>query len=135
GSAMAARGRGSIVFVSSILGHQPGPVHAYSAAKAGLEALTRSLATEWGTAGVRVNAVAPGFAETPLLEKATHFGALDADQLTATTALGRLATPDEIANAVAFLSSALASGITGASLAVDAGFLAAAGGRAFPARS
>lgn len=134
GSRMAARGRGAVVFVSSILGTQPGPVHGYSAAKAGIEALTRSLAAEWGPKGVRVNAVAPGFAETPLLEKATHFGALDPAQLAASAPLGRLATPQEIATAIAFLASPLASGITGVSLAVDAGFLAGAGFRAFPGR-
>jgi NAD(P)-dependent dehydrogenase (short-subunit alcohol dehydrogenase family) len=134
GPRMAARGRGAIVLVSSVMGSQPGPIHAYSAAKAGIDALTKGLAAEWGRAGVRVNAVAPGFVETPLLEKALHFNALDADQLRRTAALVRLLEAPEIAAAIAFLACPLASGVTGAVLPVDAGFLASAGFRAFPGR-
>ncbi len=124
GARMAARGRGAIVNIASIAGMTSAPAHAYAAAKAGVIHLTTTLAAEWGRRGVRVNAVSPGFTRTPALEAGLAAGALDRDMLAAPSALGRLVEPAEIAEAVAWLLSPRASGVTGVNLPVDAGFLA-----------
>ncbi len=93
----------------------------YSASKAGLIGLTRTVARELGPSNIRVNAVAPGFILTPLTGKiAEKFIAA----ARAETALGRLGTPQDVAAAVLFLSSDLARHITGAVLTVDGGQVA-----------
>jgi NAD(P)-dependent dehydrogenase (short-subunit alcohol dehydrogenase family) len=125
GTRMAARRRGSIVNIASVAGMRSGPLHAYGPAKAGVINLTQCLAAEWGRSGVRVNAVSPGFTETPALEKGVAKGVLDPDALAASSALGRLLEPREVAAAICFLASDLASGITGVNLPVDLGYLAA----------
>ena len=101
-----------------------GPIHAYTAAKAGVIQLTQTLAAEWGRAGVRVNAVSPGFTRTAMLEAGIASGALDKERLARPAAMNRLVEPMEVAQAIAFLLSPQASGITGINLPVDAGFLA-----------
>jgi len=120
GRHMAAHGDGTIVAIASVSGLRSAPLHGpYGAAKAGLMSLVRTLAVELGGDGVRVNAVAPGAVLTPRVE------ALMSDarrvESAASIPLGRLATPDDIAHAVVFLSSGLASYITGQTLAVDGG--------------
>lgn len=122
---MIARGSGSIVNVASIAGQAgiPGR-NAYGAAKAGIAAMTRSMACEWARKGVRVNAVAPGYVRTALVEKLVAAGALDAGAIESRTPLGRMAAPSEIAEAIAFLASPRASFITGATLNADGGWLA-----------
>lgn len=125
GKRMAARGAGAIVNVASVAGMRSGPLHSYAPAKAGVISLTGCLAAEWGPRGVRVNAVSPGFTHTPALEKGMAKKTLDEAAMTANTALGRLIRADEIAAAVVFLASDLASAITGANLPVDAGYLVA----------
>jgi len=117
--------RGAIVNISSIQatltieGFFP-----YAAAKAGLEGLTRSLALEYAQAGVRVNAVAPGYTETRLVREWLD---LQPDPQAALNSvltkipMRRIATPLEIGNVVAFLLSENASAITGATIAVDCG--------------
>ena len=125
GAQMAARGRGSIVNVASIAGLASGPLHAYGPAKAGVINLTQGLAAEWGPQGVRVNAVAPGFTETPPLRLAFAVKHLNAQTLREATALGILLQPQDVAAAIAFLASNLAATITGATLPVDAGYLVA----------
>ena len=117
--------RGAIVNISSIQarltlrGFFP-----YAAAKAGLEGLTRSLALDYAPAGVRVNAVAPGYTDTRLVQEWLGLQP-DADaaleSVLASIPLGRMATPREIGDAVVFLLSEQASAITGATLAVDCG--------------
>ena len=124
GVRMARRRNGVIVNVASVAGMTSGPIHAYTAAKAGVIQLTQTLAAEWGRAGVRVNAVSPGFTRTAMLEAGIASGALDKERLARPSAMNRLVEPMEVAQAIAFLLSPQASGITGINLPVDAGFLA-----------
>lgn len=125
GKRMHARKRGAIVNIASVAGMRSGPLHAYGPAKAGVLSLTESLASEWGPAGVRVNAVSPGFTMTPALEKGFATHTLAHQALTDNAALGRLVKAEEIAAAVGFLASDLAGAITGINLPVDAGYLVA----------
>lgn len=125
GRRMAVRGRGAIVTIASIAGERSMPLHAYSPAKAAVIEMTRCLAAEWGRSGVRVNAVSPGYTRTPALQKAIDAGERDVSLLEETSALGRMVTPEDIAEAVCFLSSEAARVITGINLPVDAGWLVA----------
>lgn len=113
---------GSIVNCASILGHVgQSQTAAYSAAKGGVINLTRTLALEGATLGIRVTSLSPGYIATPLLE------ALDKETLDFLTGLhpvGRLGKPEEVANAAVFLLSDEASFITGTDLLVDGGFTA-----------
>lgn len=125
GRAMVAAGRGSIVNISSISGqvaNHPQPQIAYNAAKSGVDLITRSLAIEWA-GKVRVNSVAPGYTATDL----TLLGRSKPEWFNtwvASTPMGRLAEPREIALAVAFLASDAASYATGTILTVDGGYTA-----------
>lgn len=123
GQRMAKRREGSIVNIGSVAGMRSGPLHAYGPAKAAVIALTECLAAEWGRHGVRVNTVSPGFTRTQSVAKSVELGILDNEVLVRSTALGRLINVEEIAAAVGFLASPLASAITGANLPVDAGYL------------
>jgi NAD(P)-dependent dehydrogenase (short-subunit alcohol dehydrogenase family) len=124
GVRMAKRRNGAIVNVASVAGMTSGPIHAYTAAKAGVIQITQTLAAEWGRAGVRVNAVSPGFTRTAQLEAGIASGTLDKERLARPSAMNRLVEPMEVAQAIAFLLSPQASGVTGINLPVDAGFLA-----------
>lgn len=93
----------------------------YTSAKAGLEALTRTLAMEWAPRGIRVNNVAPGWTMTEMVAKGIAEGKIDDAFLKERIALGRLAETDEIANVVYFLASSASSYITGQTLTVDGG--------------
>jgi NAD(P)-dependent dehydrogenase (short-subunit alcohol dehydrogenase family) len=122
---MAPRKAGSIVNIGSIAGIVGLPRrNAYGAAKAGIASMTRSMACEWASDGIRVNAVAPGFVATALVKKLELDGSVDTHQLERRIPMGRLARPEEIASAILFLSSAAASYITGAILSVDGGWTA-----------
>ncbi|MFJ9379242.1 SDR family NAD(P)-dependent oxidoreductase [Streptomyces sp. NPDC101455] len=117
---LVASGRGAIVNIGSVNGSQDFGNHAYSAAKAGLTSLTRTLAGHAGRRGVRVNLVMPGTVRTSAWE-----GREDAlDAVSGLYPLGRVGEPEDIAAAVAFLASRDASWITGATLAVDGGLTA-----------
>jgi len=91
----------------------------YAAAKAGVHALVRVLARECATRSIRVNAVAPGVIDTPMMARVSEAAR---NELTKFIALGRLGRPSDVANAVMFLCSPLASYITGHVLEVDGGF-------------
>jgi NAD(P)-dependent dehydrogenase (short-subunit alcohol dehydrogenase family) len=119
---MLTRGSGAIVNIASVGGMRPLPLHAYGSAKAGVLSLTESLAAEWGPGGIRVNAVSPGFTETPGLMAGAALG-LNLSYLSDSSALGRLVQPVEVARAVAFLASPAASAVTGVNLPVDCGWL------------
>ena len=125
GRKMLARGSGSIVNIGSMSGfivNKPQPQSFYNASKAGVHHLTRSLAAEWGARGVRVNAVAPTYIETPL----TSFGMRESPEMYRTwlemTPMGRVGQPDEIASVVHFLASDAASLMTGAIVQADGGY-------------
>ena len=124
GERMTKRRHGAIVNVASVAGMTSGPIHAYTAAKAGVIQITQTLAAEWGRTGVRVNAVSPGFTRTVALEAGIASGALDKDRLSRNTAMNRLVEPIEVAHAIAWLLSPSSSGVTGINLPVDAGFIA-----------
>ncbi|MGW5276587.1 SDR family NAD(P)-dependent oxidoreductase [Streptomyces sp. NPDC004044] len=117
---LVASGRGAIVNIGSVNGEQDFGNHAYSAAKAGLGSLTRTLAGHAGPRGVRVNLVAPGTIRTD----AWAGRDLELDRASAVYPLGRVGEPDDIAAAVAFLASRDAAWITGTTLRVDGGLLA-----------
>jgi NAD(P)-dependent dehydrogenase (short-subunit alcohol dehydrogenase family) len=125
GTRMARRGSGAVVTIASIAGMRSMPLHAYSPAKAAVIEMTRCLAAEWGRSGVRVNAVSPGYTLTPALAAAIAAGERDPTLLEGTSALGRMVTPEDIAEAVAFLASDAARCVTGINLPVDAGWLVA----------
>lgn len=122
--AMAARGSGSVIFVASVNGMMHFGNPAYSAAKAGLIAYARAIAVERGSRGVRANVICPGSVRTPAWD---HRLAADPGLMAKVLPhypLGRLVTPAEVANAAVFLASPAAAGITGVSIAVDAGLTA-----------
>jgi len=123
GSAMAARGRGAIVNLASVLSYRSSPALAYGAGKAGVVSLTESLAVHWGKKGVRVNAVAPGWTETPFIQHRRKMF----DRIAASNAQGRLLKPEEIGEVIHFLLSPAASAVTGTTVVCDGGFLAASG--------
>ncbi|MBY0288514.1 MAG: SDR family oxidoreductase [Mycobacteriaceae bacterium] len=112
---------GSLVSISSLNGRQPAVgMSAYCSAKAGLSMLTQVAALEWGPRGIRVNAVAPGFVDTPLTAGSSLIPGLVEDY-TENTALGRAGRPEDIANAVVFLCSPQNSWLTGEVLDLNGG--------------
>lgn len=123
-AAMARRGRGSLVFISSVnaLSHFGNP--AYSAAKAGLIAYSKAIAVERGGEGVRSNVVCPGSVRTPAWDHRLQADPTLLDNVLPHYPLGRMVSPTEVANAAIFFCSDAASGITGTVLPVDAGLTA-----------
>ena len=125
GERMARRRHGAIVNVASVAGMTSGdrstPIPRPRPASS---KITQTLAAEWGRSGVRVNAVSPGFTRTAALEAGITSGALNKERLTRNAAMNRLVEPIEVAQAIAWLLSDAASGVTGINLPVDAGFIA-----------
>ncbi|KUL52563.1 oxidoreductase [Streptomyces sp. NRRL F-4489] len=119
----AAGGRGCIVNIGSVNGLQDFMNHAYSAAKAGLGSLTRTLAGHAAPRGVRVNLIAPGTVHTPNWDGREE----NLRRAAAVYPLGRVGRPEDIAAAVAYLASPDASWVTGITLPVDGGILTANG--------
>lgn len=123
GRLMLGQRSGSIVNVSSIVGLGAFPGRsAYGVAKAGVIHLTKTLACEWGPGGVRVNCIAPAYTRTPMVRALLERKIFDPTRIERRTPLGRLAEPEEMARAAAFLLSDWASYITGAVVPVDGGW-------------
>jgi NAD(P)-dependent dehydrogenase (short-subunit alcohol dehydrogenase family) len=121
---MAARGKGgAIVSIASTAAFVGLPGRgAYCAAKAGILGLTRALALEVASVGIRVNAVAPGFTRTKLIDQGLADGSLQEDWMVARVPMKRLAATQEIANAVRYLAGDEASYVTGQTIIVDGGW-------------
>ncbi len=122
---MLKQGGGAIVNTSSVAGLVGfRGISAYVASKHGVAGLTKTASLEYAEAGIRINAVCPGFIRTPLLERfINHNPELEA-QLVQLEPVGRIGTPEEVAEAVVWLSSDAASFVTGHTMAVDGGFVA-----------
>lgn len=131
GRRMALLRRGNIVTVSSINSFMPLPLPAYNPGKAAVSRLTQLLAVELGRQGVRVNSVAPTYVMTPPLRQRVEAGLRDEAKMMAVHALDTLPTPEDVAEAVAFLCSDAARAITGVTLPVDSGWLAAVSYKTF----
>lgn len=127
---MLAQGSGAIVNIASVAAFNAGAGSAsYAASKAGVVALTRSAAQAYGGQGVRVNALCPGWVDTPMAAKEMHDMAREAgiteaqarERTTARIALARMARPEEMAAACLFLASDESSFVTGVALVADGG--------------
>lgn len=124
GRHMVRNGRGTIVNLGSMSGNvcnRPQPQTPYNVSKAAVHHMTRSMAAEWAQYGVRVNAVAPTYIETPMV----HTVEANKERIPywlADTPMGRMGRPEEVASAVLFLASNASSLMTGAIVNVDGGF-------------
>jgi NAD(P)-dependent dehydrogenase (short-subunit alcohol dehydrogenase family) len=129
GRGMLERRSGSIVNVASIAGLVGvADRAAYNASKHGLVGLTRTLAAEWGGRGVRVNAVCPGWVKTEMDDAAQSRGIYTDADITGRIPMGRFASPDDVARAIAFLADPVESAfINGHCLVVDGGWTADGG--------
>ena len=122
---MLKQGGGSIVNCSSIAGLVGFPgISPYVASKHGVVGLTKTAALEYAKSNIRVNAVCPGVIQTPMIERFAHGEAQIQQQLVAGEPVGRLGQPNEVADAVVWLSSKGSSFVTGQALAVDGGWVA-----------
>ncbi len=122
---MLKKKSGTIINCSSIaglIGFQTSP--AYVAAKHGLLGLTKTAALEYAQSNIRINAICPGVIETPMIDRFTHGNNDAVQQLKKSEPIGRLGQPDEIADAVLWLSSPASSFVTGHSLVIDGGWVA-----------
>lgn len=121
---MMNAGGGAIVLIATVnaLAHYGNP--AYSAAKAGLLAFARAIALEYGKHNIRANCICPGSVHTPAWDHRLAANPTLLDTVASHYPLGRLVSPQEVANTALFLASSLASGITGVALPVDAGLSA-----------
>jgi NAD(P)-dependent dehydrogenase (short-subunit alcohol dehydrogenase family) len=122
GKAMIERGRGAIVHTASIAGSNAQAFSgAYSVSKAGVLMLSRQLAVEWGPHGVRSNVLSPGLVRTPMSESFYQTPGV-AERRAAAIPIGRIGTPEDMAQVVLFLASDRAGFVTGQEIIVDGGF-------------
>ena len=123
GRGMVERGRGKIINIGSVLSFQGGTtVAGYAASRHALVGLTRALANEWAASGVNVNAIAPGYVDTDLLDDLKGNPRRSAELLARVPA-GRWGRPDDLAGAVVYLASPASDFVHGATLVVDGGWL------------
>jgi NAD(P)-dependent dehydrogenase (short-subunit alcohol dehydrogenase family) len=123
--AMSKQGHGNIVNMSSMAGKVGFPNSAiYVASKHAVEGLTKAAAIEYAAKGIRVNAVAPGPIDTPMLERFIEVGFASKDDLAAMIPAKRSGQPEEVAHAVLFLASDKSGYLTGQSIAIDGGYTA-----------
>ena len=128
GRRMVPQGSGLILVTSSVYGLTAGSNRsAYTATKAGVANLVRTLAVEWGRHGVRVNAISPGYIETDMMLAQVQRGQYSLDKVRARTPMPRLGKPADIGAMAAFLGSPGASWINGAVIPVDGGWMANGG--------
>jgi NAD(P)-dependent dehydrogenase (short-subunit alcohol dehydrogenase family) len=127
GKRMLKRGDGRIVNVSSMSAidvNVPQKQASYNATKAGVSQLTKSLAVEWGDRGVRVNAVAPGYMRTKLVDEVLESNADMEETWIENTPMGRLGRPEELRELVVYLASSASSYMTGSVVSMDGGYTA-----------
>lgn len=117
--------RGSIVTLGSINSLMPMPLPTYCPSKTAIMRLTQILAVELGRRGVRVNAVAPTYVLAPAMQALIDAGERDPEKLRRSGAIDMFLTPEQVAGVIGFLCSEAAAAITGVTLPVDAGLLAA----------
>ncbi|KAJ5621764.1 short chain dehydrogenase/reductase family oxidoreductase [Penicillium herquei] len=117
-------GRGSIINVSSMFGRVSSPgvmsITPYTTSKHAIVGLTKADASTYGPLGIRINAICPGYVDTPLIQPVLHTGMLDSEFKG--TPAGRVAMPEEISDAILFLASPMASFMYGVALPVDGGY-------------
>ncbi|AWO01539.1 3-oxoacyl-ACP reductase [Chitinophaga alhagiae] len=119
---MSPRGKGSILLISSMASQYGIPkVVAYTAAKSGVEGITKALAVEWSPMGIRINCIAPGFIETDMSAKALNNDPERKNRVLSRTPMQHLGKPEDVGLAAVFLSSQAAKYITGVVLPVDGG--------------
>jgi NAD(P)-dependent dehydrogenase (short-subunit alcohol dehydrogenase family) len=119
---MEKQGFGSIVNISSVLGLVANRSAIYTASKHGVNGLTKSAALTYASSGIRVNAVCPGYIDTPMVDRAYEGKEFLRTNAISRHPVGRLGLPTEIANAVIWLCSESASFITGHLMTVDGGY-------------
>jgi NAD(P)-dependent dehydrogenase (short-subunit alcohol dehydrogenase family) len=125
GRRMKDRGGGRIVNVGSIYSLVAAPNRlSYCATKAAVAMMTRSLAVEWAQYGIRVNCVAPGYVSTPLLDELAADGRVDLPALLRRIPQGRLATIDEVSDAIVYFCEPRSAHVTGQTFAIDGGWTA-----------
>jgi len=125
GKRMVPTGKGAIINISSVMGHGGASQRAaYCASKAGVIGLTKSLAVEWGHAGVRVNSVAPTATRTDMVQDLINRGLFNLEGIEGRTPLKRLAEPADVAAVCSFLASEDAAMVSGHDIAVDGGWMA-----------
>jgi len=135
GRRMTEAGSGSIVNMCSLTTFRASPQPAYAPGKAALKSMTETMAAEFGPKGVRVNAVAPGYTLTPVMQQRIDSGQRDPQAIYDQSALRRFVEPREVAETIYFLCSDAASAITGATIPVDCGWLAASAYNAYASQA
>ena len=128
GRIMVRQGSGAIVLMSSVNGVNGIPRrHAYGPAKAAIAHLARTLTCEWARSNVRVNAVAPTYINTPMIERLCKEGKVDIERLERRTPMGRIGSVEDVAKDAAYLLCDLSAYVRGVNLPVDGGWLAYGG--------